>query len=65
MGQWSLSVTVARLLKGLSELRNVLANNLVLDKTASGSGEGSYEDCFLSANIVDEDMPWDATQVDW
>jgi len=46
-------------------LREVLMNNLVLDKTGYGSGEGSYEPYFLSADVSDEDMPWDDTQVDW
>jgi hypothetical protein len=48
-----------------SFIENLLRNNLVFDQTDYGAGEGPYEFCFLSAELADEDMPWDVTEVDW
>jgi hypothetical protein len=47
------------------KLRIILQNELVLDNSGCGPGEGGYESYVLCATIRDEDMPWDATQIDW
>lgn len=53
----------------LTSLRNhlefIIKSNLSLDKTGYAPGEGDYSHYFLSAKIKDEDMPWDATEIDW
>ncbi|KAN0093784.1 hypothetical protein V8E51_016968 [Hyaloscypha variabilis] len=41
----------------------ILKNNLVLNKSKVNSGEGHFDDYFLSYNI--ERYPWDDTQIDW
>jgi len=43
----------------------LLANNLVLDQRRLGAGEYCYDRYFLCAMISDEDMPWDAKEIDW
>ncbi len=43
----------------------LMRNNLVLDQTGSGSGEGPYKWCFLCTDIRDEDIPWDTEETDW
>ncbi|KAG0649953.1 hypothetical protein D0Z07_3582 [Hyphodiscus hymeniophilus] len=45
-------------------LRPLLKNNLALDKNAR-AGQGVYSDCFLSAEVADEDLPWDPKETDW
>jgi hypothetical protein len=42
----------------------LLKNNLVLDKSGK-VGIGAYIDCFLCAEVPDEDLPWDAEETDW
>jgi hypothetical protein len=46
-------------------LRDLLVNNLVLDRTGYAAGEGDYESYFLCANVEEEEMPWDKGEVDW
>jgi hypothetical protein len=41
----------------------ILKNNLVLNKSKVNSGEGHFDDYFLSYEI--ERYPWDDTQIDW
>ncbi|KAF7872696.1 uncharacterized protein EAF02_008767 [Botrytis sinoallii] len=48
-----------------SKLEPLLANNLVLDRTSDGPGEGCYKHCFLCTEIADNELPWDTTAVDW
>lgn len=48
----------------LGAVSSLLTNNLVLDQTRFGPGEGNYKREFLCAEIADEDMPWDDA-VDW
>ncbi|KAF7945862.1 uncharacterized protein EAE97_004900 [Botrytis byssoidea] len=48
-----------------SEIDPLLVNNLVLDRTNDGPGEGCYKHCFLCAEIGDKQIPWDSTAVDW
>ncbi|TGO37559.1 hypothetical protein BHYA_0094g00220 [Botrytis hyacinthi] len=40
-----------------SEMDPLLVNNLVLDGTNDGPGEGCYKHCFLCAEIADKQMP--------
>ena len=47
-------------------LEPVLKSNLVLHKYKSGRDEASrFANYFLCADVLDEDLPWDQTQVDW
>ncbi|CZR63412.1 uncharacterized protein PAC_13309 [Phialocephala subalpina] len=48
-----------------TSLKAVMVNNLVLDKSGCGAGEGPYLTYLLCANIKDEDLPWDRDEVDW
>ncbi|KAM0143543.1 hypothetical protein ACHAPC_003369 [Botrytis cinerea] len=48
-----------------SEIDRLLANNLVFDRANDGPGEGCYEHCFLCTKIADDEMPRDATALDW
>ena len=43
------------------------ASNLVLDQTVFGAGddEGLCNGSFLCAEIPDEDLPWDPSEIDW
>ncbi|KAE8442587.1 hypothetical protein EG329_003074 [Mollisiaceae sp. DMI_Dod_QoI] len=54
---------------GYQELRKpldaLLQNNLMLDHNGSLPGMYPYEDCFLCANVSDEEMPWNRDEVDW
>jgi hypothetical protein len=43
----------------------LMKNNLVLDRSGDGAGEGVHIDRFLCASIDDEDLPWDPKQTDW
>ncbi|TGO87755.1 hypothetical protein BPOR_0206g00130 [Botrytis porri] len=43
----------------------LLANNLVLDRTNDGPGEGCYKHCFLCTEIADNELPWETMAVDW
>jgi hypothetical protein len=43
----------------------LLKNNLSRDKSGDKTGDGIFLDFFLCFEIEDEDLPWDATQVDW
>lgn len=45
-------------------LERIMTNNLSLDKTGFVPGEGDYDDLFFCPQIED-DMPWDTTEVDW
>ncbi|KAF5872471.1 uncharacterized protein Bfra_005831 [Botrytis fragariae] len=47
-----------------SKVGSLLANNLVLDRTNDGPGEGCYKHCFLCTEIADSEFPWDTTAVD-
>jgi hypothetical protein len=48
-------------------LSRLLASNLVLDQTVfgAGDGEGLCNRSFLCAEISDEDLPWDSSEIDW
>jgi len=46
-------------------LSDLLRNNLVLDQAGRVAGWGDEEDCFLCAEIEDEDLPWDPEEHDW
>jgi hypothetical protein len=50
---------------GLESIEELLQNNLALDRTNFGAGEGPYFDRYLCAELADEDMPWDAAESDW
>lgn len=41
----------------------ILKKNLVLDKSTSSSGQGSFRDYFLSYQV--DTYPWDDSQLDW
>ncbi|CAG8954510.1 hypothetical protein HYFRA_00004423 [Hymenoscyphus fraxineus] len=44
----------------------LLQNNLVLDQSHCGPGElGMHEHAFLCAEISDDDLPWDTSEIDW
>lgn len=45
----------------------LLKSNLKLDTSGeiSGQKDGKYAQCFLCAEIDDEDLPWDINQEDW
>ncbi len=49
------------------ELSELLKNNLVLNRLELRSGDEDEEeaDYFLCAEIEDEDLPWDITELDW
>jgi hypothetical protein len=54
--------------KHVSAIRSIeglLQNNLALDRTNFGAGEGPYRERYLCAELADEDMPWDADESDW
>lgn len=48
-------------------LSRLLTNNLVLDQTGFGAGDdgGLCNRPFLCAEISDEDLPWDPSEIDW
>jgi hypothetical protein len=46
-------------------LEPLMKNNLVLDRSGDGAGEGVHIDRFLCASIDDDDLPWDPKQTDW
>jgi hypothetical protein len=46
-------------------LSDLLRNNLVLDQAGRVAGLGDEKDCFLCAEIEDEDLPWDPEEHDW
>ena len=46
-------------------VRPLFEKNLVLDDSDDGAGQGIYKDCFLCAEISDEDLPWDVDQIEW
>ena len=39
--------------------------NLLLDREGREAGAGDWEDYFFCAEIEDDDLPWDITEVDW
>lgn len=43
-------------------LHQLLKNNLVLDRTGLG---GTFKYRFLCAELADEDLPWDSSEIDW
>lgn len=43
----------------------LMINNLVLDQTGYGSGEGPYKWCFLCADVPDDEMPWNPNETDY
>jgi hypothetical protein len=43
----------------------LLENNLKLSKGMEGAGQGVYKDCFLCAEIEDEDLPWNPLEIDF
>ncbi|RDW69603.1 hypothetical protein BP6252_08623 [Coleophoma cylindrospora] len=45
-------------------LDDLLQKNLLLDRSSFGAGQGPYEG-FLCAEISDEEMPWDPSEIDW
>ncbi|KAK6583446.1 hypothetical protein PZA11_004522 [Diplocarpon coronariae] len=57
--QWEEHLEIRR------EIGNVMANNLVLHDNIGYPGEGDHEAYFLCAAVDDEDLPWDASQMDW
>lgn len=48
----------------MKTLEDLLQNNLVLDRSGFGAGQGPFEG-FLCAEISDEEMPWDPSEIDW
>lgn len=46
-------------------LKPLVKNNLCLDRSGEVSGQGSYAQYFLCADISDEDLPWNVHQDDW
>jgi hypothetical protein len=46
-------------------LSPVLQNNLVLERSKDGAGQGKFENCFSCAEVPDEDFPWDLTHIGW
>lgn len=46
-------------------LGELFKNNHAFDQTGFGAGQGPYSRYFLCANIEDEDMPWDSSEVDF
>jgi hypothetical protein len=53
---------IHRLKKAIPQL---LSFNLFIDWTGSRAGYGPYRHCLLCYRISDEDMPWDANEVEW
>ncbi|PMD62646.1 uncharacterized protein K444DRAFT_524777, partial [Hyaloscypha bicolor E] len=51
--------------RAIESIEEVLQNNLVLDQTNFGAGEGPYTKRYLCAELADDDMPWDAAESDW
>ncbi|KAH8795468.1 hypothetical protein BGZ57DRAFT_865733 [Hyaloscypha finlandica] len=51
--------------KAIRSIEELLQNNLALDRTSFGAGEGPYTNRYLCAELEDEDMPWDAAESDW
>jgi hypothetical protein len=51
--------------RAIESIEKLLQNNLVLDQTNFGAGEGPYAYRYLCAELADEDMPWDAAESDW
>lgn len=47
--------------------KELLKNNLKLDRTRMDSGQADFElqGHFLCAEIADEDLPWDVNEMDW
>ncbi|KAE9371385.1 hypothetical protein N431DRAFT_545647 [Stipitochalara longipes BDJ] len=43
----------------------LMKNNLALDQTGFGAGQGLYKYSFLCTHLADEDMPWETTDFDW
>lgn len=46
-------------------LKPVMYNNLVLDNSQDGPGQGRFKDYFLCAEVTDKELPWDENEVDW
>jgi hypothetical protein len=51
--------------RAIRSIQELLQNNLALDRTNFGAGEGPYSERYLCAELADEDMPWDAAESDW
>lgn len=49
----------------LDDLDRLLKYNLKFDMSRYRTGEGPHKFVFLDAEITDEKLPWDTTQVDW
>ena len=43
----------------------VLKKNLLFGREGREAGVGDWEDYFFCAEIEDDDLPWDITEVDW
>lgn len=48
----------------IGQCEGLLKSKLVLDK-GHQAGVGDCEDCFLCAEVEDEDLPWDVDENDW
>lgn len=46
-------------------MQAVMRNNLVLDNSQEGSGQGRYKYYFLCAEIADKERPWGLGEEDW
>lgn len=46
-------------------LDQLLKNNLRLDRSGLGAGEGRYQHHFLCASMEDTNLPWNRDQSDW
>lgn len=44
---------------------SVLKSNLILNNKGCRSGEGDHEDYLFSAELDDEELPWDINERDW
>ena len=46
-------------------LKKLLMSNLSLDRSGDEASAGIYTSSFLCADIPDEDLPWDSSELDW
>ncbi|KAI9642862.1 hypothetical protein NHQ30_008596 [Ciborinia camelliae] len=42
-----------------------MRNNLILDRSKVGAGQGKFKEYFLCAEVTDEELPWDQEEEDW
>ena len=46
-------------------VRPVPKNNPVLGQTEDSTSQGNFEDRFLCAQVLDDDLLWDVKQIRW